>query len=327
MDEKQIKQLQKNLDAELIETHISWLLLNDDFVYKIKKPLKFSFLDFSTFEKRKYYCEEEIRLNRRLAPEIYLDVVGIVEKNSVIQIGNHGTLLDHAVKMGRLPQGNRMDILLKKGKVTHEHIKKIAHRVADFHQKIEVIEGSRYGSWEIVKRQIDDLANHRDTIEQACGLGNKVDLILEKSDGFIEGNKELFAGRQKQSKIRDCHGDLHSANIFIVRNEPIIFDCIEFNKDFRFIDVASEIAFMVMDLEAFGREDLAKLFLEEYLNKTQDSKLKTIISLYLCYRANVRAKIAAIDYSQHATDEAKERMIKYLGLAEKYALSLPGAGS
>jgi aminoglycoside phosphotransferase family enzyme len=286
MDSEQLTALAQTLKAELIETHISWLLLNDRFVYKIKKPLKFSFLDFSTFEKRKYYCEEEVRLNRRLSPEIYLGVVPVVEKDGEFAFEGVGRVIDHAVKMKRLPQERRMDILLDQGEVTQEHVVRIAHTVADFHQRIEVIDDKRFGSWQIVKRQIDDLANHRDTIEEACGLGDVVDLIVERSDAFIEKNKEMFEERQKEGAIRDCQGDLHSANIFIVDDKPIIFDCIEFNEDFRFIDVASEIAFMYMDLEAMqndsrdredssrdleahGREDLAKLFVEEYLNKTR----------------------------------------------------------
>jgi len=339
MDKEQIAQLKESMGAELIETHISWLLLVEEHVYKIKKPLSFSFLDFSTFEKRKYYCEEEVRLNRRLSPDIYLGVAPITEADGIISIRGSGKVLDHAVKMKRLPQELRMDRLLEKGEITEDIVRNIAGIIADFHSRIDVILDKKHGSWDLVKRQIDDLADHRDTIEDACGLGGDVDFILERSDGFIIKNKDLFMKRQEGGFVRDCHGDLHSANIFIVDSKPVIFDCIEFSEDFRFIDVASEIAFMIMDLEAMqvasrvrdsksrdleahGREDLAKLFLEEYLNKTQDSRLKTVLGLYLCYRANVRAKIAAIDYSQHPDDEAKERIGKYISLAKKYAIEL-----
>jgi aminoglycoside phosphotransferase family enzyme len=263
-----------------------------------------------------------VRLNKRLAPVVYLGVVPIVEQNGLVVIGDTGTILDYAVKMKRLDQDKRMDLLLKEGKVTEAHIKKIAKIVAGFHEKIDVIQDKKYGAATVVKDQIDDLGNHRKTIEEACGLGEKVDFILERSDTFIERNKELFEKRQIEGKIRDCHGDLHSANIFIVDDEPIIFDCIEFSRDFRFVDVASEIAFMSMDLEAFGRSDFAELFVEEYLTRTQDRGLKTVLDLYKCYRANVRAKIAAIEYSELPNEEAKERMIKYINLAQIYALSL-----
>lgn len=323
MDKEKIENLLANMaGAELIETHISWLLLTDDLVYKIKKPVKFSFLDFSSLEKRKYFCEEEVRLNKRLAPDIYLGVVSIVERSGEISFEGDGDTIDHAVKMRRLPQEKRMDVLLREGKVTQEHVKKIAGIVAEFHGKIDVIEDKSYGSAELVKNQIDDLGNHKETIEEACGFSDKVDFILDSCKRFIEENKLLFEERQEQGMIRDCHGDLHSANIFIVDDEPIIFDCIEFSKDFRFVDVASEIAFMRMDLDAFEREDLTKLFVEEYLNKTRDRELKTVLDLYLCYRANVRAKVAAIDYSQHPGEEAKKRIEKYIKLAERYAMTL-----
>jgi aminoglycoside phosphotransferase family enzyme len=151
-------------------------------------------------------------------------------------------------------------------------------------------------------------------------MGSKVDFILERSGAFIEKNGRLFEKRQREGRIKDCHGDLHPANIFILADgETVIFDCIEFNKDFRFIDVASEIAFMGMDLDAFGREDFSGLFVKEYLAKTQDPELKTMLGIYKCYRANVRAKVAAIDWMQNKSEEAKERIRKYILLAERYA--------
>jgi len=323
MDETQITKLREDMGGcELIETHISWLLLKGDLIYKIKKPVKFSFLDFSTLEKREFFCEEEVRLNRRLSPGIYLGIVPVVERAGKLVLEGLGKIIEYAVKMKRLPQGQRMDILLLHGKVTEGHIEKIARIVAEFHKSIDVIADKRFGSAHIVKEQIDDLANHRETIERACGLGEEVGLILARSDRFIWNNRALFKQRQDQGMIRDCHGDWYSANIFIVDDQPVIFDCIEFSENFRFIDVASEVAFMAMDLEAFGREDLAKLFVNEYLSKTQDAELETVLNLYKCYRANVRAKIAAIDYSQHTRKEAKDRIRKYVLLAERYALSL-----
>lgn len=317
MNEEQIKSLVDG-NFELIETHISWVLLAEEYVYKIKKPVKFSFLDFSTQEKRKFLCEEEVRLNRRLSPQVYLGVVPIVEKDGKIVLEGEGKPMGYAVKMKRLPQEKRMDNLLKEGKVTAEHIEKIAEIVAGFHKKIDVVKGKGYSSADVVKKQIDDLGEFRNVIEEACGLGNKMDFILEKSDSFIEKNRQLFEKRQAEGRIKDCHGDLHSANIFIT-DEIVIFDCIEFSKDFRFVDVSSEIAFMAMDLDAFGREDYSKAFVEKYIELSGDVEALALLGLYKCYRANVRAKIAAIDYSQHPGDEPKERMVKYIGLAEKYA--------
>ncbi len=318
MNEEQVKSLAENNGFEIIETHISWVLLGDEVVYKIKKPVKFSFLDFSTYEKRKFLCEEELRLNRRLSPQIYLDVVPIVEKDGSITLEGEGKPVEHAVKMRRLPQERRMDNLLKEGKVTDENIKKIAGIVAEFHKKIDIVNDRKYSSADIVKKQIDDLGDFRKVIEDACGLGSKVDFILEKSSSFIEKNRQLFEKRQTDGMIKDCHGDLHSANIFIT-DEIIIFDCIEFSKDFRYVDVSSEIAFMAMDLDAFGREDFSKLFVDRYVELSGDAEALELLGLYKCYRANVRAKIAAIDHSQHPGDEPKERIIKYTNLAERYA--------
>ncbi len=306
---------------ELIETHISWVLLSDEFAYKIKKPVKFSFLDFSTIEKRKTLCDEEVRLNKRLSPDIYIEVVSVNDLDGILEFNGNGEIIEYAVKMKKLNQENRMDVLLKENKIDPDQVKEIALIVADFHKKIDVIEEDGYGSADIVKKQIDDLGNFRNTIEDACGLGKTVDFILEKSDKFIDEHKSEFEKRHSKGNIRDCHGDLHSANIFI--GEKItIFDCIEFSKDFRFIDTASEIAFMAMDLDAFGKEKLAELFVDEYIAKSQDEDLRSVIQIYKCYRANVRAKIAAIEYSQNPGEESKERIRKYIELAEKYAKML-----
>ena len=315
MDTEKISELAKG-KFEIVETHISWVLLGD-FVYKIKKPVKFSFLDFSTLEKRKFLCEEEVRLNRRLAPDVYLGVVPVTESG----IGEEGEALDYAIKMRRLPQERRMDILLSEGKVLGGHVREIAATVAEFHGKVDTITEKKYGSAQVVREQIDDLASFRQTIEDACGLGEKVDFIVRKSDEFIEKNAEVFQKRHDEGRVKDCHGDLHSANIFIT-DKITIFDCIEFSRDFRFVDTASEIAFMAMDLDAFGREDLSRFFVDTYVKLSGDTGLPGLLGLYKCYRANVRAKIAAIDYSQNPGDGPKERIRKYMELAERYAKEL-----
>lgn len=309
MDSGQIEKIAEGM--QLIETHISWVLLGEH-VYKIKKPVKFSFLDFSTLEKRKFFCEEEVKLNRRLSPDVYLGVVAITEKG----IEMEGEPVGYAVKMKRLQ--NKMDVLLREGRVTEDQIKEIAGIIAGFHKKIESVDGA---APELVSMQIADLRNFKETIEEATGLGSMVDSVVSACERFIERNKELMERRRKDGKVKNCHGDLHSANIFIDDGIRII-DCIEFSKDFRYVDVASEIAFMAMDLDAFGREDLSRVFVEEYLRITGDRGLLELLGLYKCYRANVRAKIAAIDYSQHPGNEPKERIGRYMELAEKYAKNL-----
>lgn len=297
---------------ELVQTHISWVFVGKEFVYKIKKPVKFSFLDFSTLEKRKFYCEEEVRLNKRLAPEVYLEVVPQ-------KIGNK--IIEYAVKMKRLPQEKMMNKLLPQGEVSEEQIKEISGIVADFHSKIKVITDKKFNSPEMFKEQFDDLGGVREIIEKACGLGEKVDSIIQKTDSFIEKNKELIRKRQKDGRVRECHGDLHTGNIFLLE-KPIIFDCIEFNEEFRNTDTIADIAFLAMDLDANGREDLSKIFVEEYSKLSKDAEIPKLLNLYKCYRANVRAKVGAIVYSQHSSEEARKNIEKYILLAEKYTKEL-----
>ncbi len=316
MERKQIDALIESGKYELVETHISWLLLDGKNAYKIKKPLKFSFLDFSTLEKRKFFCEEEVRLNKRLSPDVYIGTVAITKTRDKINFGEAGEILDYAVKMKRLDQKTMMDKNLREGKVGEAEIRKLAAIVADFHRKAEVVKGE-YGSPETAWRQIADLGAFRDAIEEACGFGKKVDFILERSKSFIDANGALFRKRMKDGKVKDCHGDLHSGNIFL--QDMRIFDCIEFNRDFRCIDVASDISFMAMDLDFFGNEDFSRLFVEEYVKWSGDQEALSLLGIYKCYRANVRAKVAAIEWTQNKNEGSRERIRKYTLLAERYA--------
>jgi aminoglycoside phosphotransferase family enzyme/predicted kinase len=305
---------------KLLQTHISWVFLTGEYAYKIKKPVKFSFLDFSTRGRRKALCEEEVRLNRRLCPDVYLGVVP-VSMNSHPSFGGSGFPIDYAVKMRQLPYGKMMSLMLAKGEVAEAHIRSIAKIISEFHSKIEVIEDCRYNSPEMVAEQFADLKGVRETAEKASGMGNKVDFILDKAAEFVRKNHFLFLRRQEKGFIRDCHGDLHSGNIFLT--EPIaIFDCIEFNKGFRYTDTSADIGFMAMDLDAYGRKDLSNLFVSEYLRLSKDEGMPALLNYYKCYRANVRAKIACLTYSQHPSDEEKGKIGRYLLLAEEYAKHL-----
>ena len=319
-------------EVEVAETHISWVFLAGKYAYKIKKPVKFSFLDFSTIQKRREMCEEEIRLNRRLSPGVYLAVVPLLKKGSAVFFGKgeeelpegeaqDGNVVEYAVKMKRLPQERKMDVLLGEGKVEKRDVEEIAEIVADFHCAIPVEQDPQYNSPEMLREQIEDLNSVKGTIEKACGMGGKIDFVLQRSAEFIEKNEGFLRGRQADGMIRECHGDLHSGNIFF-GEKKYIFDCIEFNENFRFIDVASEIAFMAMDLDAHGREDLAEVFVKRYSALSADKDLKRLLDFYKCYRANVRAKVAALGYGQHPTEEGKKRIEKYLTLAEGYAKKL-----
>ncbi|MCX6768459.1 MAG: AAA family ATPase [Candidatus Micrarchaeota archaeon] len=304
----------------LLQTHISWVFLTGEYAYKIKKPVKFSFLDFSTREIRKSLCEEEVRLNRRLCPDVYLGVVSL-SINGHPSFGGSGFPIDYAVKMKQLPSEKIMSKLLNEGKVTESHIRSIAKIIADFHSRIEIIHDKKYNSPEMIAEQFADLGGVRDTAEKACGMGGKIDFILKKAEEFTRKNNPLFTGRQENGFIRDCHGDLHSGNIFLT-DQIAIFDCVEFNKSFRYTDVSADIGFMAMDLDAHGRKDFSQLFISEYVGLTKDEGLRALINYYLCYRANVRAKIAALTYAQHPSEEEKSKIDKYLLLAEEYARHL-----
>ncbi len=337
MNGEEVRALAHGMHAELMETHISWILLAGAYAYKIKKPVKFSFLDFSTLEKRKFFCGEEVRLNRRLAPDVYLGVVNVCREGrkgkeggglSITESGAAGgrrgggggavagDLVDYAVRMKRLDQARMMSRLLNEGKIDESHVRKLAAIIAAFHGRIEAVQG--YNTPEMAGRQINDLAEFRGAIEEACGMGNEVDVVLAKSAAFISRNRDLLMERIKEGKVRDCHGDLHSGNIFVSGRDIVIIDCIEFSREFRCVDVASEIAFMAMDLDAHGREDLADVFVSEYVARTGDNGLLRLLGLYKCYRANVRAKIAAIEWLQAKNRESRERMEKYTALARRY---------
>ena len=214
-----------------------------------------------------------------------------------------------------------MDKALSSGSVAEEDIAEIAASLVEFHGAVPIIQDPRYNSPDMVAEQIADLSCVKETVDSACGMGEKVDLIVEASLKFIEENKDLMRNRQADGMVKECHGDLHSGNIFI-GEEKHIFDCIEFNEDFRFIDVASEIAFMAMDLDAREHGELGEAFVKKYVEGSGDVGLEKLLGLYKCYRANVRAKVAALGYSQNPSEEGKKNIEKYLLLAEKYAKEL-----
>ena len=298
---------------ELMETHISWVLLKDNHAYKIKKPVKFSFLDFSTPEKRKYYAEKEVELNRRLCPDMYEGIVEVKKNKDNISFGGGESTGEYAVKMKRFPQEKIMTNLLKENKVKEEEIRELAGIIIKFHSSVE--DSEKYNSAELIKEQYDDIGTFSKIIEEATE--KNVKHLLEMADGFIEKNQGLIDKRRERGKVKNCHGDLHSGNIFI--DDGIkIFDCIEFNEEFRYVDIVSEIAFLSMDLEYQGKGEFAMILENEYMEKSMDDEFSLLIDFYKSYRANVRAKVAAISYSQNPSEEEREKIKRYLELAEKY---------
>jgi len=309
-------------DVALVETHISWVLLAGQYAYKLKKPLDLGFLDFSTAAKRRAACEEEVRLNRRLAPELYLGVVAIVGPPDAPRIGEEGPVLDSAVRMRRFDRSNELDRLLERGKLPPGRIQELAEIVARFHGAIDVAPPS--SPWGMPAAI---LASCLDNFAQIAALehdGPDRARLAALRDWTLAAHARLasvFEQRRMQGFVRECHGDLHLANIVLHEGRVVVFDCIEFNPRLRWIDVASEIAFTIMDLRHRGRRDYAQRFLDAYLVQTGDYDALSVLTFYLVYRAMVRAKVAAIRAGQEAAhpddvrrDEADFRA--HLGLAE-----------
>jgi len=303
---------------EMIETHISWVILSDHFAFKIKKPVKYSFLDFSTQELRRKYCYNELALNSRLSPDIYLGVIEIRSDGERVTIGDGpGEVIDYAVQMKRVRTNARMDLMLIRKKVKRDHVDRIARILVDFHQTTDVIH--KKIEKENIVGDFNDLQNVKPFLREKLGnvAVNLIDRSLECAGKFIHRYGDLMQLRSDQGFVRDGHGDLHTGNIFLL-SRPVIFDCIEFNDDFRQIDVLDEVAFLCMDLERFGRRDLSHAFLEKYLAETHVLRNEAEGRLFLffkLYRANVKAKIQAIKAQNASTERA---MKKHLVSADIY---------
>jgi aminoglycoside phosphotransferase family enzyme len=308
---------------ELIQTHISFVFLTENFVYKVKKAVNFGFLDFSTLDKRRMFCEKELELNRRLCPEIYLEVVPI-NKSNTIKIDGQGVTVEYALKMKRLPQEKIMTTLIKEGKVDKKTIDAIAKIVAEFHSNAQTnAEINQFGSLKIVKTNWDEnFAQTTKYIDQTIPQAD-FQFIQTKIDGFMAKNHALFESRIARKRIRDCHGDLHSGNIFVT-DQICIFDAIEFNDRFRYSDVAADVAFLAMDLDFQKRPNLADYFIERYLAYSKDQQLLQLLAFYKCYRAYVRGKVISFKLDDpNITSEEKTSATKesaaYFKLAAEYA--------
>lgn len=310
--------------VKLIQTHTSWVFIAGEFAYKVKKPVNFGFLDYTTLSARRFFCQEEFRLNRLLSPDLYIEVLPITDEQGRLRLGGKGQVIDYCVKMRALPQSAIMTERLKRGAVTFEQIDEIAHLVARFHEQAERgAEIGRYGSSEIIRLNWDE--NFAQTMEFIGRTISKpafheIKLTVEK---FISENRERFRQRRQAGFVRRCHGDLHARNIFLL-DRVYIFDCIEFNPRFSCSDVASEVAFMAMDLDYHRRHDLSNFFIERYYAYTGDEGVLALLPFYQCYRAFVRAKVTSFQLndpgvSAQAKAAALQTARDYFKLARRYA--------
>ncbi|MFH1383058.1 MAG: phosphotransferase, partial [Chloroflexota bacterium] len=290
---------------------------------KIKKPVDLGYLDYTTLEKRRFLCQREVELNRRLCPDTYLDVVPVIKRRAGFRLGGRGKAIEYTVKMRRLPQDKMLNVLLANNQVSPEMITQVAQKLAEFHQKAETSAAiSSFGDLDTVTR------NTKENFDQTLKyIGITISQrqfrrIKAYTEAFLKDYRPLFFKRIADGRIRDCHGDLHAAHICFT-DGICIYDCIEFNDRFRYGDVAAEVAFLAMDLDHYGRADLSRTFVQAYLTYSQDEKLLQLLNFYKCYRAYVRGKVESFKFddlyfSPEEKGEISNFARKYFELAESY---------
>lgn len=311
---------------ELTQTHISFVFLTRNFVYKVKKAVDLGFLDFTTLEKRRFFCEKELELNRRLCRDMYLEVVPI-NRSNVFKVKGKGRTVEYAVKMKRMPQEKIMTNLLEENKVDSKLIDEIAKIIAEFHSKAETNRRiSEFGSLAILETNWNENFDQtREFVGKTISMKD-FKLIRERIDDFMRRNVSFFEKRMAEGRVRDCHGDIHSGNIFVA-DRIYIFDAIEFNERFRYSDVASDIAFLAMDLDFKERTDLSSFFVDRYVKYSGDQELAELLPFYKCYRAYVRGKVTSfkLEDPSEGSEEKSAAMTEakaYFKLASTYAKTL-----
>lgn len=311
--------------VEIAQTQMSVVFLSDRYVYKIKKPVNLGYLDYTTLEKRKYFCEREIELNRRLCSDVYLSVVPIALEKGKIVLDGKGEPIEYAVKMRKLPQNRMLDVLLAKDRVSATMMGKVADKVADFHARAETSPDiGKFGSLETVKFNTEENFNQTEKYIGLAITPGQYTGIVAYTHNFINNKAELFNKRVSEGKIKDCHGDLHAQHICFT-DDICIYDCIEFNDRFRYVDVAAEVSFLAMDMDRWGRPELSSHFVKEYVHKSGDRELLQLLNFYKCYFAYVRAKVNCFrldDPFLTEKDKAKAAADakNYFGLAESYRM-------
>lgn len=315
--------------VECVQTHISWVFLAGPYAYKVKRPVRFDFLDYSTLERRRQLCHEEVRLNRRLAPDVYLGVVPITATADGWRMEGEGEALEWAVKMVRLPQERMLDVLLAAGAVSEADLRRLAGRLAAFHAQAATGPGvDEFGARGVIAGNWEE-----NFAEVAPFVGDLLTAAqLERCRRFVarqlDEGAAAFAARVAQGRIRDCHGDLRAESVWLGEDGRLeIFDCLEFNPRLRCGDVAGEVAFLASDLDWRGRPDLAWGFVDEYVARAEDAGLADLLPFYKCYRAFVRGKVAgltiqadglAADVVERQRASARQRFV----LAELYTRRL-----
>lgn len=310
---------------ELVETHISYILLTGPFAYKFKKPLDLGFLNFSTLARRKFYCEEELRLNKRLAPELYLEVVPITGSERSPKIGGSGKVIEYAVKMNQFDRRNELDKMLEEGQLSAFHVDNLTDIIYRFHNSVSNTppSGILGSPATIAQYALDNFTR----IEAVTSDDQDYQPILERLRDWTKSTftrlSPRFQQRREQGFVRECHGDLHLGNMAMHDNKLLIFDCIEFSQALHWIDIMSECAFLVMDLDARGHPQLGHRFINRYLQLSGDYEGLALLRFYMVYRALVRCKVACIRLGQSDSSPLERHQETgnyrhYLELADSY---------
>ena len=310
-------------DIQVVETHISWVVLTGTYAYKIKKAVDFGFLNFTELKAREFFCHEELRLNQRLTQNLYLEVLPITGSEEAPALGGSGPVIEYALKMRQFPQANLLSTLQANGELTSDHVDAMARQIAHFHLNapkvpVEREEGSPASVMEPVTQNFDQIRpflSDKGDLDQLAALQGWADASYERL-------KPLLAQRKQSGFIRECHGDIHLGNATVIEGEVVIFDCIEFNEPFRFTDVYADTGFLAMDLEDRGLKCLARRFVNLYLEETGDYQGLELLNFYKAYRAMVRAKIALFSMPANADGLQKATALRqyrnYANLAESY---------
>jgi len=308
---------------DLIQTQMSFVFLTGDYVYKVKKSVDLGYLDYTTLDKRRFFCHQELELNRRLCPEAYLAVVPIVADNGGVAVEGEGEAIEYAVKMRQLPLDRMMDVLLPRGQVTQQMIADVAGKLVRFHREARSdSEISSFGRLDTIERNTAENFSQTEKYRGLTVSAGAYDAIRDYTQDFLRSNGKLFEKRVSEGRIRDCHGDLHAAHICFT-DSLCIYDCIEFNDRFRYSDVASEIAFLAMDLDRYGRADLSQHMVGTYIELSQDADMLKLLNFYKCYRAYVRGKVGSFKLDdpyvpEREKSETLEVARRYFELAESY---------
>jgi aminoglycoside phosphotransferase family enzyme/predicted kinase len=310
--------------VELVQTHVSYIFLTDRHAYKIKKPVDFGFLNFSSIDRRRFYCNEEVRLNRRLCPDIYEGVVELRETSHGAAFHGNGAVLDYAVKMRRLPAERMLDKLVATGDITPATMREISRLIATFHLNAPTSSTvADHGRLERIMYNWQENFEQMVPFEETTLPARDREYIRSWVTTFAAEHIHTFQQRVDDGFIRECDGDIHLENICLDNDSIHIFDCIEFNDRFRCCDTAADIAFLLMDLDFHGRHDLSDDVINEYISVTGDAGAVPLIHFYKIYRAFVRGKVESFRLNDNGIgiDEqlrAKKRAIRYFRLVRGY---------